>query len=95
MKRKRFGEPPKVKRKKIMIFLFFFVLLGAVFLPGPNGLVRVLYKNYKKKQFHKQIEQLKIKAELIEAKIDKGHNEEYLRKYLQDNYNMVLKDSLK
>jgi len=95
VKRRRFGETPKSKRRKIVVTLIALTLLGIIFIPGPNGLARVLYKNYKKQQLHKRIEQLKIKAELIEAKIDKGQNEEYLRKYLHDNYNMVSKDSLK
>lgn len=65
------------------------------FVPGPNGLAKVISKTIKKQWMHNEIEQLKIKAELIESKISKGQNEEYLRKYLIDNYKMVPKDSAK
>lgn len=95
MKRKRFYDTPKTKRKKILLPLFILFILGVIFIPGPNGLVKVIYKNYRKQRLHREIEQLKIKAELIEAKISRGNDEQYMHKYLEDNYNMVPKDSAK
>lgn len=94
MRRHRLGERPQAKRKKMFFFLVIIIGLGSIFVPGPNGLAKVIYKSYKKQQLQRQIEQFKIKAELIEAKIARGKDENYLRKYLQDNYNMVSKDSI-
>jgi cell division protein FtsB len=93
--RSNIGKPPKERKRIIFMVSLVIVLLIIFFVPGPNGLVKVLYKTYKKQRLHNEIEQLKIKAELIEAKIAKGQNEEYLRKYLKDNYQMVPKDSVK
>ncbi len=66
-----------------------------IFVPGPNGLIKVIHKTHRKQQLHNEIEGLKIKAELIESKIVKGQNPEYIRKYLMDYYEMVPKDSSK
>ncbi|MEO0075310.1 MAG: hypothetical protein ABIK31_04285 [candidate division WOR-3 bacterium] len=86
---KRIGERPKDRKKKLIIYLSIFFLVVAFFIPGPNGLARVIYKYYQKQCLHKDIEQLKIKAELIQAKINKSKDERYLKKYLQDNYQMI------
>ncbi len=95
MKRRRynFETTPKTKRKNLLIGLAISVFLLLFFMPGPNGLVKVIYKSYKKQKLYKEIEQLKIKAELIQSKIAKAQNDEYLRKFLRDYYYPVSKDS--
>ncbi len=94
MSRRRFGDTPKAKKKKILIPLLLVIIVGVLFIPGSNGLAKVLSKNYRKQQLEKQIERLKIKAELIEAKIARAQDPTYLRQYLRDNYGMVPKDSM-
>jgi len=94
-RRCRYGQPPKARKRKLIIVLSVLLLLVVVFAHGPNGLVKVITKTYKKQKLYNEIENLKIKAELIESKIAKGQNPEYLRKYLTDYYKMVPQDSSK
>jgi cell division protein FtsB len=89
----RYGQPPKARKRRLIIGLSLLLLLIVVFAHGPNGLVKVIYKTYQKHKLYNDIENLKIKAELIESKTAKGQNPEYLRKYLIDYYKMVPIDS--
>lgn len=91
---KRIGERPKDKKKRLIIYLSIIFLIVALFIPGHNGLARVIYKYYQKQCLRKDIEQLKIKAELIQAKINKGSDDRYLKRYLQDNYQMIPADTV-
>ncbi|MCX7785221.1 MAG: hypothetical protein N2201_03195 [candidate division WOR-3 bacterium] len=83
------------KKHYLLILLLFIIPLFIIFIPGPNGLINVLAKSYRKHQLQKEIEYYKIKAELLESKIAKAHNPEYVKKYLMDYYKMVPKDSAK
>jgi cell division protein FtsB len=95
MKRYRYNQPPKQRKRNFIFALALLVILVVVFVPGPNGLYKVLNKSYKIRQINREIENLKIKAELIESKIAKGHDPQYLKKYLMDYYQMAPKDSAK
>lgn len=95
MKRYRNHQIHKTRKRSLFIVFLIFVVLVIIFVPGPNGLIKVIHKSYKIDQLRNEMENLKIKAELLESKISKGQNPEYLRKYLIDYYKMVPKDSSK
>lgn len=95
VKRYRYQAKPKPSKLKLVFFLSILFILIIVFVPGHNGLVKVLNKSYQINKIHRENENLKIKAELIELKIAKGQDPEYLKKYLRDCYQMVSKDSSK
>ncbi|MEO0091805.1 MAG: hypothetical protein ABIK61_03740 [candidate division WOR-3 bacterium] len=83
------------KKSYFLIFILVFIPLFVLFVPGPNGLIKVLSKSYRRHQLKKEIEYYKIKAELLESKIAKTHNLDYVKKYLMDYYKMVPKESVK
>lgn len=95
MRRYRFNHQPKANKRKLLVAFSILFVLVMMFVPGPNGLIKVIQKTHRKQQLHNEIENLKIKAELIESKIAKGQNTKYMRKYLIDCYEMVPKDSSK
>lgn len=95
MKRYQYRQSSKYRKRNLIVGLSIFIILFFFFVPGPNGLYKVVTKSYKIHRLQKEIENLKIKAELVESKIAKGNNPEYLRKYLIDYYKMVPKDSVK
>jgi cell division protein FtsB len=86
---------PKPNKLKLLVFISMLFVLVIVFVPGHNGLIKILTKSYKIHKLYNENERLKIKAELIESKIAKAQNPEFLKKYMRDNYQIVLKDSSK
>ncbi|MGQ9708036.1 MAG: FtsB family cell division protein [bacterium] len=65
-------------RSKLLIpFALAILLLGAIFLPGPNGLISVLVKTYRIRQYRVRIEQLKAKADSLERKIKLWQDQDY------------------
>ncbi|MEO0076167.1 MAG: hypothetical protein ABIK33_06305 [candidate division WOR-3 bacterium] len=83
-------------KQKIFIITFSVLLvLSIIFLPGSNGVISVVQRVRLKRYLQREIEYYKIKSELIESKIAKGQNPEYLKRYLQDYYALVPKDSIK
>ncbi len=89
----RYKQPSKHRKRNIIFSLAIVFILFIIFVPGPNGLYKVLTKSHKIHRLNQEIENLKIKAELVESKIAKGHDPQYLKKYLMDYYKMVPKDS--
>ncbi len=69
------------KRKTVLIFAGgLFILLGTIFLPGPNGLVRVLLRLYRIKQHQRALVRLKAKTDTLERKIKLWQNPDYAAK---------------
>jgi cell division protein FtsB len=58
-------------------------------VPGHNGLINLTLKRLKIQKLHNEIENLKIKIELVRAKIDKTNDPEYIKRYAYDRYGMV------
>ncbi|MEO0005076.1 MAG: hypothetical protein ABIK47_02200 [candidate division WOR-3 bacterium] len=66
------------RRSKIILRLTAVVLaLGLLFLPGPNGLVSVLIKLYRARNYQLQIQKLKAKADSLEQEIRWWQNPAY------------------
>ena len=93
--RYHYQEKPKPNKLKLLVFLSILLILVIVFVPGHNGLIKIIYKSHKVHKLYNENENLKIKVELIEAKIAKVQNPEFLKKYMKDNYQIVTKDSSK
>ncbi len=69
------------KRKSVLILTGgALLLLSLIFLPGPNGLVRVLLKLYRIKQHQAAILQLKNEADTLEQKIKLWQDPRYATK---------------
>lgn len=82
LKRRRYQK--RVRINSMVIIWGIMLLILVAFLFNPSGIVKLLYQKSTIKKMSNEIEQLKLKAELIEAKIDKVNNDEYLKKFLQD-----------
>ncbi|MEO0071972.1 MAG: hypothetical protein ABIK10_00835 [candidate division WOR-3 bacterium] len=82
LKQRRYQKRGRIN--SMLIIWGITVLILMVFLFNPSGIVRLLYQKSTIKKMSNEIEQLKLKAELIEAKLDKVNNDEYLKKFLQD-----------
>lgn len=84
------------KRKRLFILLLILGILIIIFIPGHNGLINLARKKFKIQKLHNEIENLKIRIELVRSKIDKSKDPEFIKRYAKDRYNMVPKsDSAK
>ena len=84
------------KRKRLFFFFLILVILLLIFIPGHNGLIKLTAKRLKIQKLHNEIENLKIRIELVRAKIARSKNPEYIKRYAHDRYGMVPKsDTLK
>ncbi len=84
------------KHKRLIFFLLILAVLILIFVPGHNGLINLTAKRLKIQKLHNEIEKLKIRIELVRAKIDKTKDPEFIKRYAQDRYNMVPKsDTIK
>lgn len=92
---KRSKTSKSSRKSRFMMILLIFIPLLIILLQQPNGLIHVLMKSYRRHQLAKEIEDYKIKAELLESKIAKSRNPEYVKKYLMDYYKMVPIESVK
>ncbi|MCS7258594.1 MAG: hypothetical protein NZ601_04430 [candidate division WOR-3 bacterium] len=83
----------KLKPEVVLLCIGFLIIL-IVLLFNPMGLIKLIHQKYKIKKISTELDQLKLKAELIEAKIDKLNNDEYLKKFLQDFCKFIPIDSV-
>lgn len=79
------------RRKRFFFFCLILIFLIVIFVPGHNGLITLTAKRLKIQKLKNEIENLKIKIELVRAKIDKTKDPEYIRRYAYDRYRMVPK----
>ncbi len=63
-----------------LLIIVVIVLLGAIFLPGPNGTIAVLTKIYRIKHYQKQLLRQKASADTLENKIKLWQDPQYLTK---------------
>jgi len=80
------------KRKSVLILTGgTLLLLSLIFLPGPNGLVRVLLKLYRIKKHQAAILQLKNEADTLEQKIKLWQDPRYATHFFQFRHNATLR----
>lgn len=79
------------KRKRLFLLLLILGILIIIFIPGHNGLINLARKKFKIQKLHNEIENLKIRIELVRSKIEKSKDKEFIKRYVQDRYNMVPK----
>ena len=79
------------KRKRLFLFLLVLGILMFIFLPGHNGLIQLAAKKLKILKLHNEIENLKMKIELVRAKVDRTKDTSYIKRYARDRYGMIPK----
>jgi cell division protein FtsB len=88
----------KKKNRSKRLFLFFLILfvLGLIFVPGHNGLIKLAAKQLWIRKLHGEIENLKMRIELVRAKVAQASDPEFIKRYAHDRYGMIPKqDTLK
>jgi cell division protein FtsB len=86
----------KNRHKNRYTLLIAILIFGGflLFFFAPQGAAKLIYQNYKIKARKAKIEELKLKALLLEDKTVKLQDSRYLRKFLQDYYKFVPKESI-
>jgi cell division protein FtsB len=79
------------KRKRLIFFLLILIVLILIFVPGHNGLIKITGKKLRIQKLHNEIENLKVKIELVRAKTDRANDPEYIKQYVHDRYGMIPK----
>lgn len=80
------------KRRRLFLLLLILGILMLIFLPGHNGLIKLISKQFEVKKLRREIEDLKIKIELVRAKIERTNDPEFIKRYAFDRYRMIPKD---
>ncbi|MGB9741638.1 MAG: septum formation initiator family protein [candidate division WOR-3 bacterium] len=83
------------RRKIILLLAIFLIVVAGVFLPGPNGLVSVLIKIYRINRYRTQIQQLRTKADSLEAEIKLWQDPDYATRQARRLFNKHRRDTLK
>ncbi|MEO0071171.1 MAG: hypothetical protein ABIK39_03685 [candidate division WOR-3 bacterium] len=58
-----------MRRRKALFFIFPFLALALIFLPGPNGLISALWKSYRIRQNQLKTLHWEAKADTLKEKI--------------------------
>ena len=84
------------KRKRLFLFLLVLGILMLIFIPGHNGLIKLAAKQIQIQKLHNEIEDLKMRIELVRAKVDRTKDPKYIIRYAHDRYGMIPKpDTIK
>jgi len=79
------------RRRRFFIFFLIIFILGVIFIPGHNGVIKLMAKQLRIRRLRHEIENLKIKIELVRAKVDRTNDPEFIKRYAYDRYGMVPK----
>ncbi len=83
-------------QKKIpLTFILLLFSLALFFLPGPNGLISILSKIYRIRQYRSQISRLKARADSLEKELKLWHNPDYAAEFARRLFRHLPTDSVK
>lgn len=86
---------PRQQRKIIIPLTIVIVLLGLIFLPGPNGLISVLLKLHRINRYRAKIRHLRIKSDSLKAEIKLWQNPASATTEAQQLFNQNKLDTLR
>jgi cell division protein FtsB len=79
------------KRKRLFFFLLILIILILIYVPGHNGLIKITGKKLRISKLHNEIENLKVRIELVRTKTERADDPEYIKRYAYDRYGMIPK----
>lgn len=91
------SSQPQLKffsRKRLLLLVFIITIFALIFIPGPTGVFRIIKNELKLKRLNREIEQLKVRIELLNAKKKETENPEYVKKFLGDYFNNIVIDTI-